>query len=116
MYTSLTRPQFLFYFACIPMRLLLAYIAYSIPKQYLPYFGLLLLVPAIGFLTLYVFGLRQYAPEAQGKTWWNYMRPIHGLLYLLASYGSFYRAPWVWKVLLCDVIVGVGSSIRHHFL
>ena len=77
----------LFIFGCILSRLLLVYIAYKINKKYLPIFGSLTLIPAIGFILIYLLDLRKKGNEVFGeKIWWNYLRPIHGILYLSSVY------------------------------
>ena len=48
----------LFLGGCIPLRLLLVYIAKNIPLEYLPYMGLVTLLPAFGFIYLYLSGQR----------------------------------------------------------
>ena len=74
----------LFLGACIPLRLLLVYLAKIIPLNYLHYLGYIALLPAFGFLYLYFTGNRKTGLETQGAPiWWMNIRIIHGLLYLL---------------------------------
>ena len=47
--------------------------------------GTITLIPAIGFISIYLLDLRKKGIESNGKIWWNDMRPIHGSLYLLFS-------------------------------
>jgi len=112
---SVPQRKLLFLLGCIPTRLLLVYVAYSLPEDYLPYFGLLLLIPALSFLILYLFRLRLDAPEGGGHTWWNDMRPLHGILYLVAAIGSFMKTSWIWKPLLGDVLLGLAAFIHFHY-
>ena len=69
-----------FLIGCIPIRIIIALIAMYINKEYLPYYGLVLLGPALGFLYLYFTKSRLNAPEAGGITWWANLRIVHGLL------------------------------------
>ena len=107
----------LFLIGCIGSRLLLAYTAKTIPIDLLKYMGYLLLIPAFGFFYIYITGIRQTGPEVFGdKIWWNHLRPIHGLLYLLFSYNAINGNKNAWIYLLIDVLFGLGSFLSHHFI
>ena len=49
-----------FLLACIPLRLLFVYIAKNISIGYLPYLGLVAVIPAIGFLIIYFGGANTF--------------------------------------------------------
>jgi len=107
----------LFFIGCIGSRLLLVYIAKNLSINLLKYMGYALLVPALGFFYIYLTGIRQTGPEVFGqKIWWNNLRPIHGLLYLLFSYNAINGNPNSWIYLLIDVLFGLTSFILHHFV
>ena len=73
----------LFLIGCIGIRSILVYIAKNININYLPIMGYLALLPAIGFLYIFMNNLRKTGLEVFGdKIWWNLLRPIHGILYL----------------------------------
>jgi len=103
-----------FLLGCIPIRIIIVLLAFYINKQYLPYLGIVLLFPALGFLGLYFLNMRMTAPEAGGKTWWAELRLIHGLLYLCASIYAVQSKSIVWIPLLLDVIFGFAAFINHH--
>jgi len=112
-----------FLLGCIPMRLVLVYIAYILGMSNLnslinTTFAILLLSIGTSFFVLYTKNLRLNAPEAGGFTWWRELRPIHGLFYILA--GSLLLTSSIrqlaWIVLLLDVIFGLGSWIFHRQL
>lgn len=103
-----------FLLGCIPIRIIIVLLAFYINKQYLPYLGIVLLFPALGFLGLYFLNMRMMAPEAGGKTWWAELRLIHGLLYLCASIYAVQSKSIVWIPLLLDVIFGFAAFINHH--
>lgn len=104
-----------FLLGCIPIRILIAALPTIIDHNYLPYFGFLLLMPAIGFLTLYFSNLRLTANEAGGKTWWAEFRLIHGLLYLCAAIYALQSKMIAWIPLVIDVVFGFLSFITHHY-
>ena len=107
----------LFLFACIPSRLFIVYLAKNISLQYLPLLGYLALLPAIGFIYLYVSGSRTFGPETFGeKIWWNQLRPIHALFYLLFAYNAVYKIRSGWIYLLFDVILGLSSFFIFHYI
>lgn len=107
----------LFLLGCIPVRFLLAYIAKQVPKKYLPIIGYIALIPAIGFLYIYISGSRKTGPEVFGdKIWWNQLRPIHSLLYFLFAYNAINKNTNSWVYLLGDMILGLISFLYFHFV
>jgi Na+/H+ antiporter NhaC len=66
----------LFLIGCIGTRILFVIIAKNIYNKYLPYLGYLAMVPAIGFIYIYLTNSRQTGAEVfGGKIWWNNIRP-----------------------------------------
>lgn len=107
----------LFLIGCIGTRSLLVYIAKNASIEILKYMGYLLLIPAFGFIYIYLTGSRKTGPEVFGdKIWWNNLRPIHGLLYLLFSYNAINGNMNSWIYLFIDVLFGLISFFMHHFI
>ena len=107
----------LFLIGCIGLRLLFVYIAKNIDTELLKYMGYLLLLPAFGFIYIYLTGIRKTGAEVFGdKIWWNNLRPIHGLLYLLFSYNAINGNKTAWIYLFIDVLLGLTSFLTHHFI
>ena len=106
----------LFLIGCIGTRALFVYIAKNIGPRFLPLLGYLALLPMIGFIYIYFTGSRQTGAEVFGaKIWWNDLRPIHALLYGLFAYYAINRAPFAWKFLLADVMIGFFAFIIYHY-
>ena len=106
----------LFIFGCILMRFSFVIIAKKINKKYLPYLGLLSLIPAIGFLYIYLNGYRKKGGETFGqKIWWNHLRPIHALLYALFAYLAINKNKNSHFVLFLDVFIGFVSFLHYHY-
>ena len=106
---------FLFIFGCITSRIGLVLLSANINKEYLPYFGFLTLIPALGFSVIYFFKLRKTGLEVFGdKIWWNSLRPIHSLLYFIFSIMAFYKNINAYKVLLLDVLIGIIAFLYYH--
>lgn len=107
----------LFLIGCIGLRSLIVYIAKNINIELLKYMGYLLLLPAFGFLYIYLTGIRKTGGEVFGdKIWWNNLRPIHGLLYLLFSYNAINGNKTAWIYLFIDVLLGLTSFLTYHFI
>jgi len=107
----------LFLIGCIGVRLFLVYIAKNSNITFLKYLGYLLLLPAFGFIYIYLTGIRQTGPEVFGdKIWWNNLRPVHALLYLLFSYHAINGNKDAWIYLFIDVLLGLTSFSIYHFI
>jgi hypothetical protein len=111
-----TQAQLLFLGGCIPARLALTYIAKVLPLPYLPLLGFFTLCMALGFLYLFFTGKRQVGTETGNKPiWWQSLRWLHGLLYLLFSLLAFAGKREAYIVLLVDTLLGLGIFLGHYF-
>ena len=105
-----------FLFACIPARLLIAWIAKKVSNNYLPYLGLLALLPATGFLYIYLSGMRKTGGETFGqKIWWNNLRPIHAFMFYLFAYLAITKNKKAYLVLFTDAMFGLVSFLMYHY-
>ena len=106
----------LFIIGCIGTRSLFVYLAKNASSKYLEIFGYLALLPAIGFMYIYLTDSRQTGAEVFGeKIWWNDLRPLHSLLYFLFAYNAIIGNNKAWMYLLVDVIIGLVSFFIFHF-
>ena len=107
----------LFLIGCIGIRSLFVVIAKYINAKYLKYLGYVALIPAIGFMYIYLTGSRETGAEVFGeKIWWNDLRPIHSILYFLFAYNAIRGNKQAWIYLLVDVLVGLISFSIHHYV
>ena len=116
--SSLTLKRLLlFTLLCIPTRLLFSYILYHLPQRYHKLASILLALPAIGFITIFLTGSRKTGLETGGAPiWWNQLRPIHALLYGLASYFAFGRmVKRSSLMILVDTFIGLLSFLVNHY-
>jgi hypothetical protein len=107
----------MFLIGCIGIRFLFVIIAKYIEPKYLKYLGYLALLPAIGFIYIYLTGTRKTGAEVFGeKIWWNNLRPIHSILYFLFAYNAIIGNKQSWIYLLVDVLFGLISFLIHHYV
>jgi hypothetical protein len=113
---TIQRRFLLFLIGCIGTRALFALLAKKIDTSYLPVLGYIALLPAIGFLYIYVTGARKTGLEVGGeKIWWNSLRPIHSFLYFLFAYMAITKNTNSWKILAIDVSFGLLAFLYHHY-
>lgn len=106
----------LFMLGCIPARLYLVHLAKTLSADYVYYMGWLALLPAIGFMYLYLSGTRKTGAEVFGdRIWWNSLRPVHAFLYLYFAYKAIQRHADAWLPLSVDVEVGIISFLTHFY-
>ena len=107
----------MFLIGCIGIRSLFVIIAKYINTKYLKYLGYLALLPAVGFIYIYLTGSRKTGAEVFGeKIWWNNLRPIHSILYFLFAYNAIMGNKQSWIYLLVDVLIGLISFLIHHYV
>ena len=107
----------MFLIGCIGTRSALVYIAKNTGDKYLPILGYLAILPAIGFMYIYLTGSRKTGAEVFGeKIWWNNLRPIHSIIYLLFAYNAINGVDTAWMFLLADVIFGLIAFLLFHYM
>ena len=105
----------IFLIGCIGVRLLFVAVAKYVNTEYLKYLGYAALLPAIGFMYIYLSGSRKTGAEVFGeKIWWNDLRPVHSILYFLFAYNAIIGNSHAWVYLLVDVSFGLLSFLIHH--
>jgi len=99
----------LFFLGCIPVRILMAYLAYRFPNSI---FGLMALIVAIVWLTATfpTHGL------FQGIAWWKTLRPIHATLFLVYAAMTILLPQQAYIALGVDAIFGLIAGIVHYTL
>jgi len=113
---TLHKRMLLFLIGCIGLRSLFVVIAKTINMKYLKYLGYLALLPAMGFIYIFLTGARQTGAETFGeKIWWNNLRPIHAVLYILFAYNAIRGNRQAWLYLLADVLFGLTFFLIQHF-
>jgi hypothetical protein len=106
----------MFLLGCIPSRFLLAYVLSKLSQTRLKLAGLVLLLPAIGFMYIYLTGSRKTGAETRGAPiWWNNLRPIHALFYLVSATMAFQGDTRAYMPIVIDTLFGLVAFICYHF-
>lgn len=105
----------MFIIGCMGARSALAYATKVINPDYLPYIGIIILIGAIRFI--YLFFTNPTGPQFLGKDiWWNNIRPVHFIFYLLFAITAFMKKSYAWVFLALDVLFAFGSFLFYHFV
>ena len=104
----------LFLTICITVRIFLAIFAKMLSVKYLPIMGIATLVVSTGFLYTFLFSKKSLGVFG-GKVWWNNMRLVHSIIYLLFSICAITKKSWSWYILLVDVVIGFVAFVFHYF-
>ena len=100
---------------CIPIRIIIALSPLVLNEYLLKFLSVILAVIGLSFSTLYGLNLRLSATEGGGQTWWNKLRPIHGILYVAAGLAiASGKRVATSCILFLDLVIGVGSWLRQH--
>ena len=111
-----TRRLLLFLFGCIGTRAALTYTASVAGPTLLKYMAVGAAAISIGFMSIYLFGLRPTGPEVFGdRIWWNDLRPVHAAFYGLFAIAAFMGDSRAWTLLAADTALGLGAFLYHHF-
>jgi hypothetical protein len=80
--------------------------------------GLMVCSIGICFWYIYWFNLRKTGLEVFGDViWWNDMRPVHGIMYILAGVALLSKdyKGYAWKLIVADTVVGLVKFTDYHF-
>ena len=104
-----------FLLLCIPVRIGFVFIAKSVDKKYLPYLGYIGIIIGLGFMYNFIFTKKRGGTFNQ-IAWWNDLRPVHSIFYLIFAYLALSKNKEAYVPLLYDVIIGFISFISHHYI
>lgn len=115
----LTRKRIMvFLFGCIGSRLLLVLLAKYINEKYLPLMGIVALIISISFIYLYFIGNKKADMQlewlGERMIWWNQLRIVHAMFFLLFAIFAIQRKNYSWIILLVDCMFGLGMWILHN--
>jgi hypothetical protein len=109
----------MFALGCMGARFGLAYLARltnKIKNLSIPLSGILATM-GMGFILIYTNNWRKSGLETDGmKIWWNDLRPIHGLLYIVSAL-SIMKGENIYasNLLISDTLLGLASWLLFHY-
>lgn len=100
---------------CIFVRLVLSSIVYLVYDSQLRYFFVLFYgLFSMGIFYQYIVKTRTMG-AFNNKVWWDYLRPIHALIYLSTSIGLMLKFQYTFVFLIIDAFIGsIGYYLHHH--
>ena len=105
----------LFLIGCIGTRTTISYIVKRFSNAHRLLITTLLVIPAIGFASIYLLGLRRTGGEVFGdKIWWDSLRPFHALMYFCAAVAVYLGEKNAYLLILLDTLVGLVAFCRFH--
>lgn len=116
MLSAIQKRILLFLIGCIGIRTLFVIMAKYASEKQLFYMGALALLPALGFIIIYFTGIRTTGAEVFGdKIWWNDLRIVHAMLYILFAIYAFQNKWFAWMPLGVDVLLGLIAFLVYHY-
>ena len=109
----------LIYLFCLIIRTGLIYLAYLSVKATNPNYGivfsLIYLTLSVGIFYHFVFKPRQKGAFGQ-EIWWDYLRPVHAVIYLYVSYLIYEKNMAFIPLLVADNLIGlIGHAFYHYY-
>ena len=106
----------LFLFGCIPVRLLFLYLAAYGSAATLKLLSIVAAIISFGFFYIFFTGSREKGFETFNQPiWWNNLRPVHGVLYMMFAYQAFHGNKQAYVFLAIDVLLGFISFLVFHY-
>ena len=104
----------LFITLCITVRGLIVVLAKNGSHTALNMLAIFAVVVSLGFMYQYLYNPKKKGAFG-GEPWWNNLRPIHSLLYMLFAILVFsHKGDIAWVVLLIDVLLGISAFTLHY--
>ena len=103
-----------FLIGCMGVRLFLAFLAKQANKKWLRIMGYIAILPIIGFMYLFLSGVRNKVGAFGEKVWWNPLRPVHALLFSLFAYFAIVGNRNAWVYLLIDAMISLFAFLWVH--
>ena len=104
------------YVVCILVRLAFIAASYYAIKYDFYYFAFTWFYFILGIGSLYHWITNARIKGGFNQTiWWHYLRPIHGLLYILAAYFIYQKNLLFIPTLLLDTLFSIHGHIQYHY-
>ena len=105
----------IFLLGCITARIFIIYLAKNAGPTFKQILGFIALFISIGLL--YQFFINPHRPGAfGGESWWNNLRPLHAMLYLLFGLMAIQNSEYAYIVLVLDLMIGIIGFCHHYMV
>jgi len=105
------------YIICISFRILLVYLSFlSLKTTYFHlFFSLLFFVLGIGSFYHFITKKRIYGAFNQ-TIWWHWLRPIHGVLFIITSYLIYKKKYEFIYPISIDIIISLIGHVKYRYI
>lgn len=112
-----TRQIVLFLVGCICSRIIISLVAKNTPSDKLPMLGIIALIPAFGFIHMYLNKDKQNGDKRFSGVmiWWKNLRLFHAFMYFMFAYSAINKDKNAWKILFADAIIGLLAWYFHYY-
>jgi hypothetical protein len=111
---ELRKTLLLFLLGCMGARLLIAFIAKQVNKKWLRVMGYIAILPILGFMYIFLTGVRNDKGAFGEAIWWNGLRPVHAILYSLFAYFAITGNRNAWMYLFADAMISLVGFLWVH--
>ena len=107
---------FYYFLICIFFRLLIPLVVFfTMNYKYLNViYGLIFTTISLGFVYQYLTKYRKKG-AFNNQIWWDYLRPVHVINYMLSAYYVYNKDIKVIYILIIDILIGIAGFMNHHF-
>lgn len=103
----------LYFGLCVVIRLLLAYGVYlNYNNNVRLLFALFYLLSGAGLFYNYITKHRKTGAFSQ-NIWWDFLRPLHGIIFIFSSVLLYYKYKNTYVLLLIDTIIGIYFFMKY---
>ena len=103
-----------YYFICILLRLYLTFLIYKYYLIYNKQLIILYFIFFLGFSYQYISKIRKKGAFNQ-SIWWDFLRPIHALNFLIISILLFYKYKNTYLLSLFDTFLGIPFHFYYRY-
>tara|TARA_B100000925_G_C21632744_1_gene313749 strand:- start:209 stop:541 length:333 start_codon:yes stop_codon:yes gene_type:complete len=103
----------LYFGLCILIRLLLTYgVFLNYNNNFRILFVLFYFISALGLFYHFITKNRKKGAFSQ-NIWWDFLRPIHGTIFILVAILLYYKYKNTYMLLLIDTLIGIYFFMKH---
>ena len=103
----------LYFGICVTIRFLLAYGVYlNHNNNFRLLFALFYLISGVGLFYHHITKRRKTGAFSQ-NIWWDFLRPLHGIIFILSSILLYYKYKNTYILLIIDTLIGIYFFMKH---